>query len=153
MTTLKSVLATGWAALATPLVLATFMGNGALSHWLARATGVVVSPWYTGGEVARQIEHTGYRTLVRRPIFDALVGQRPEGFVQVEWLPAQGASLPETLREAIDYDGDGVADFTIDLGTRSNTATLTPHTPRVLGLERVYRLEREKVVRVRLRRE
>jgi hypothetical protein len=153
MTELKSLLATGWAVLATPLILATFIGNGAFAAWLARSTGAVVSPWYTGGEVARQIEHPGYRTLVRRPVFDALVGQRPVGFVQVEWIPAQDTSLPESLREAIDYDDDGVADFTVDLVTRANTATLTPHCSRVLALQRVYRLDREKVVRVRLRRE
>jgi hypothetical protein len=49
-------------------------------------------------------------------------------------------------------DRHGVNDFTVDLNTKANTATLAPHTPRVLALERVYRLEREKVVRVRLRR-
>lgn len=153
MSKLRSFLATTWAVMATPVVLATFIGNQGFSGWLARSTGVVVSPWYSGGEVAREIGHEGYRTLVHRPVFDALVGQRSTGFVQVEWVPAAGASLPERVTEAIDYDGDGAADFTVAFASRGTEVTLTPHGSRVRGLERVYRLEREKVVRVALRRQ
>jgi hypothetical protein len=150
MTRLRSVLAVSWAVLATPIVVGTFVGLSFLSHGLAAGTGIRISPWFTGGEVVRTIEHDGYRTLVRRPVFDGLLSERDRGFVQVEWAPLEGRSLPARLREEV--DGDGAADFVIHLDTGANQATVDPLSPRVLGLQRVYDLGVEKAVRVELRR-
>jgi hypothetical protein len=152
MRKLKSALALTLAALATPVVLVTFMGMGPLARTLAEGTGVVISPWYTGGEVARTVAHEGHRTLVRRPVFDGLLSPRAEGFVQVEWTPDDGRTLPLSLREEVDADGDGRADFVVDLDTAVNQATVQPLSRAVLGLERVYVLGAERAVRVRLRR-
>ncbi len=153
MAKLKSLLAHGWVLLATPIVLLTFVGMDGWSALLVRTTGVKISPWHVGGEVIRETEHPGYRTVLRRPVFDALIGQRSVGFTQVEWLPERGSALPARIEESVDYDGDGAADFAVDLDTAANQARVTPLSPRVLGLERTYRLEGERVIRVRLRRE
>jgi hypothetical protein len=150
---LKSLFAYAWVLLATPIVLATFMGHDSFSRTLARATGVKVSPWFVGGDVVREIEHGGYRTVLRRPVFDGLFGQRSTGFVQVEWQPAEGLSLPELVKESIDYDGDGTDDFTVSLETVAKRATVASDSPRVLGLERTYDLGRDRAIRVRLRRQ
>jgi hypothetical protein len=152
MRRLKSGVAYAWAFLATPIVLATFVGIPVFSKGLIRATGVRISPWLVGGDVAREIEHTGYRTRLRRPVFEGLVGQRSTGRVLVEWLPAEGASLPTQIRESVDYDSDGTADFTVDLDVRAVRAALTAHSPRVLGLERVYDLKAQRAITVRLSR-
>ena len=153
MRMLKSLGAYTWAALATPVVLATFLGIPFFSRALVAATGVKVTPWYLGGDVVREIPHDGYRTVLRRPVFDGLIGQRSTGFVQVEWFPAEGASLPGVVSEDVDYDGDGSADFTVELDTVANRATVVAHSPRVLGLEHVYKTSPERVIRVRLRRQ
>ena len=153
MSKLKSLLAHAWVLLATPIVLMTFMG---MNHWsavLVSTTGVKISPWQVGGDVMREIEHPGYRTVLRRPVFDALIGQRSTGFVQVEWLPAQGGPLPARIEEDVVYDADGVVDFSVDLETATNQARVAARSPRVLGLGRTYKLEGERVIRVRLRRE
>jgi hypothetical protein len=152
MLKMKSALALAWAALATPIVLGTFIGIPWWSRALAEGTGVVVSPWYTGGELARTVAHDGYRTLVRRPVFDGLIAPRAEGFVQVEWAPDPGRALPLVLREEVDADGDGRIDFVVDLDTAANRAMVQGISTSVLGLERVYDLRAEKAVRVRLRR-
>src|SRR5512143_203424 len=149
MSKLKSLLAYTWVLLATPIVLATFMGSSRWSALLVSTTGVKISPWHVGGDVMRETPHAGYRTVLRRPVFDALIGQRSIGFVQVEWLPAEGASLPGRVREDVDYDGDGAADFSVELDTALNRATVTAHSPRVLGLEHVYKTSPERVIRVR----
>jgi len=149
---LKSIGAYTWAALATLVVLATFLGIGPFSRAIVAATGLKVSPWYLGGDVVRETTHAGYRTVLRRPVFDGLIGQRSKGFVQVEWFPAEGAALPASLREDVDYDGDGSTDFTVDLDTVANRALVTSASPRVLGLERVYKTSPERVIRVALRR-
>jgi len=153
MAKLKSLGAYAWAGLATPIVLATFVGIPFFSRALVAATGVRISPRYVGGDVAREILHQGYRTVLRRPVFDGLFGPRSTGFVQIEWFPADGSKLPDVVREAIDYDGDGSADFWVELDTRANRATLIAYSRRVLGVEHVYATSPERVIRVGLRRE
>jgi hypothetical protein len=153
MSKLKSRLAYTWALLATPIVLATFLGIPFFAKGLVHATGVRISPWIVGGDVAREIEHPGYRAKLRRPVFDGLIGPRATGFVLVEWQPVAGATLPPRIQESVDYDGDGAADFTVDLDVAALRATLTAKSRRVLGIERVYDLKAERAVRVRLRRE
>jgi hypothetical protein len=152
MLKVRSALALAWAALATPIVMATFIGIPRWSKALAEVTGVVISPWQTGGEVARTIPHDTYRALVRRQVFDGLIGPRAEGFVQVEWTPNPGKALPPVLQEDVDADGDGRADFAVLLDTAANRVTVRPLSARVLGLERVYDLGGERAVRARLRR-
>lgn len=89
MDRLKAILGYSCAVCALIAALATFLGNDALSRALASATGVTVSPWYSGGEVVRTINHGPYRTDIHRPVFDALIGERETGFVQVKWVPAR----------------------------------------------------------------
>jgi hypothetical protein len=152
MRKLKSVFAHAWAALATPIVLATFIGIPFFSQALAHGTGVKISPWFIGGEVQREIDHEGYRTILRRPVFDGLIGQRSHGFVQIEWQPLAGGPLPPRILEEIDYDRDGSVGFTVALETAANRALVSARSARVLGLERVYDLPDELVIRVALRR-
>jgi hypothetical protein len=114
------------------------------------ATGLTVSPMYTGGEVARIVDHGAYRTQVHRMVFDdVLIGERRTGFVQVDWSPLEG--LPAHIDEAIDADGDGQADFHVEVDTLGEVATLTPRVPWALDVDWVYRLEDALALRVRLR--
>ena len=50
MKTLKGILGYIWAFLAIFIVLATFVGHDYFSGKLASATGITISPWYSGGE-------------------------------------------------------------------------------------------------------
>ncbi len=137
------------AALAVPLVLVTFIGGQFWSELLVSTTGITVSPWMTGGEVVRQVDHSTYQTQIHRPVFDWLIGQRPEGFVQVDWGPLDW--LPPRIDEDVDFDGDGQPDFHVTLDTQALSAVLTPRDPRVLRLEGVYRLSDALAIRVSLR--
>ena len=100
-----------WAAACVVIVIATFAGNDYFSGRLASATGVTISPWYSGGEIVRSIDHGAYRTLIRRPVFDGLIGERKEGFIQIEWQPV--TALPPVIEDGIDYTGDGKEDFSV----------------------------------------
>lgn len=150
MKRLTSIAGYAWAVLAIPIVLATFMGMDFWARGLAGATGVIISPWFTGGEIARTERHEGYRTEIHRPVFDGLLGQRKEGFVQVTWMPEK-ETLPPVIDEAIDYDGDRVEDFFISLDTRTNEASLSPESSRVIGLGEIITLREGRVARVRLK--
>lgn len=149
MRKVKTFLAYFWAALMVPLAMVTLMGMNPIAEALVDITGVQISPWFTGGEVARTIPHSGYETHIHRPVFDALIGQRSEGFVQVVW--AKTEALPETLSEAVDYDNDGQADFEITLHPKNKTAEWKPLVPNALALEGVYAIGDGVGVRVTLK--
>jgi hypothetical protein len=150
MKTLKGILGYIWAFLAIFIVLATFMGNDFFSEQLASATGITVSPWFSGGEVVRTVDHGTYKTYLHRPVFDALIGEKREGFMQLNWEPYAG--LPPVIKEQIDYNDDNEKDFLITLNTHTGETTLTPQSPTVLSTEGPYRLKKGWAVRVRLKK-
>ena len=138
------------AFLMVPLVLATLMGMGFWSEKLVAVTGLSVTAWYTGGNVVRSIDHGWYETRIHRPVFDGFLWDSRQGFVQVDWTAAR--PLPARLNEEVDYDGDGTADFRVELNTQDNTAKVTAANPHVLALEGTYNLKNGRAVRVNLER-
>jgi len=148
---LKSSLGFTWAALCIVIVLGTFIGMPFWSKGLADVTGIKVSPWYVGGEVSRTIDHEGYQTLLRRPVFEGLVGERAEGFVQIDWVPKEGRVLPAVIDEELDLNGDGSPDMALRLDTAGNSARIAGQTPWILGIEKVIVADQERILRVRLR--
>jgi hypothetical protein len=149
MSKLKAFFGYALAALGLPVVLATFIGQGFWSQSLVDSTGLHVSPWYTGDVVARTVVHADYETRIHKPVFQALIGERPEGFVQVDWAPA--GAVPGHLSEEIDYNGDGRPDFRIELNTQTGQAVFTPLSPLAIGLRGTYRLRDAWAVRVDLK--
>ena len=152
MATLKSILGFTVAALSIPIMIAAvlpFTVFGFLGEQLISATGLTTSANWTGGEVVQTIEHGAYRTEIHRPVFDALIGEHKEGFIQVAWRPPE--DLPVRIDEEIDFDADGQADFRIELEPATRQATLTPYSSSVLELVGVYDLGDTLAVRVKLR--
>jgi hypothetical protein len=150
MRKLKSLLGYTWAVAAIIIALATFFGYNYLSRSLAVSTGVTVNPRYSGGEITKTIDHGNYKTAIHRPVFDALIGQTKEGFIQINWEPVAG--LPEVVSEGIDYNGDGTIDFVVSLNTATGEARLTKSNPAVYDIEKSYRLKNGWAVRVLLKR-
>lgn len=147
----KIILAYTWAVFAIIVAPVTYFGTNAISRGLASATGVIVSPRYSGGEIIQTIDHGTYATAVHRPVFDGLIGQTKTGFIQVNWSPAVG--LPPVLTETVDFNGDGKVDFTIFLNTKTGEAALTDKAAMVLFLEKTYCLRDGWAARINLQRE
>jgi hypothetical protein len=147
----RSLLGYSWAALCLVIILATFIGLGSWAQGLASVTGVQVSPWFSGGEVVRTIDHDSYKTLVHRPVFDGLFSERAQGFVQVDWVAAPHRSLPAELRERFDVDGDGKPDAAVSVETASSTTRLETLQPWVLGADELIVAEQDRILRIRLR--
>jgi hypothetical protein len=139
------------AVLTLIVALVTFIGMNFFSHKLVGATGLKISPWFSGGEIVRTIDHGSYKTLQHRAVFDALIGKRAEGFVQVDFFPP--AALPDKINEKIDFDLDGKIDFYLEYDVANNTAVITAYNPRVVSLAGCYVLKERRVVRIRLRNE
>lgn len=146
---LKSFLGYFLAVLMVPVVFITLMGMQPIAQGLVSVTGVEISPWFTGGEVTRTIDHGGYETRIHRPVFDALIGERPEGFVQVVWRAT--AALPDRVVEAIDYNEDGQADFQVTLHPRTKTAEWQPYNDQSFDIEGPYAIGDGMGVRIKLK--
>ncbi len=134
------------AALATAVALATFLGTDYFAYRQVSATGLQLSPQYSGGEIVRIIEHGKYKTLQHRAVFGGLVGPKAEGFVQLDYAPLN--ALPEIVIDDIDFDLDGTADFRLEYNVTANSAVLTPYNSRVISLEGCYTLRERRAVRV-----
>jgi hypothetical protein len=150
MSTLKGFLGYIWVFAAILIALGTFVGFDILPRVLVAATGITVSPWFTGGEIVRTIDHGVYKTHIHRPVFDGLIGEREKGFIQLNWEPSAG--LPLVIREEIDYDGDHREDFLITLDTKTGDTSLTAFNTSVRSVERSYRLKKGWAVRVLLQK-
>ena len=140
-----------WAIAAIIVVFATFLGSGFFSRTLVAASGVKISPLYSGGEIARSVDHGSYRALVHRPVFDALIGETSEGFIQINWEPLAG--LPPVIEEQVDCNGDGKEDFSIRIDTKTGEASLTRINPLVMSIERAVKLDNGWVARVQLKKD
>lgn len=151
MKKLKSFLGYLWAVSAIIIVLATFLGYNYFSRTLASATGVTVNPRYSGGEIIKTVDHGNYKTAIHRPVFDALIGQTKEGFIQINWEPAAG--LPQVISEGFDYNNDGKEDFVVTLNTATGETTLAKNNSAVLDIGKSYRLKNGWAVRVLLCRQ
>ena len=150
MKNLLKIAGYAWAGACLVVVLVMFAGSEYLSGKLASATGITVSPRYSGGEVIRSIDHGTYKTILHRPVFDGLIGERRDGFIQVEWQPV--TALPPLIENAVDFTGDGEEDFFFRLDTAAGSGTLTSRNPSVVALEWVVKVNQGWVARVQLRK-
>ncbi len=139
-----------WAVACMAAVLAMFMGNDYFSGRLASATGITVSPRYSGGEVIRSIDHGTYKTMIHRPVFDGLFGERRDGFIQIDWQAV--TVLPPMIEEVVDFTGDGKGDFSFRLDTAAGRGALTPFNPSVVAMERLVKVGKGWIVRIELRK-
>lgn len=150
MPTFRSILGYTWAVLCALLIPIMFFGFGFWPQALVESSGINVSPWFSGGEVRQTIAHQGYRTLVRRPVFDGILGERGEGFIQIDFTPEENKAFPPIITEEIDVDGDGTADFRIRTETSSGKTDLTSMKPWVKGMEQSLRADKDVIVRIGL---
>lgn len=151
MTRLKTLLCYTWALMAIPIVLATFMGMNFWAQKLVAFTGLEVSPWCTGGQVAHTIKYNQHQTLIHRPVFDGLIKEKRKGFVQIKWVPNESV-LPKHINEEIDFDLDGRNDFRIKLDTETNETELQKFNKEVVSSGEVLVVGNERIVRVELKR-
>ncbi len=140
-----------WAALCLVVVLATFIGLNFWANTLAKDTGLQVSPRFSGGEVRQTIDHGSYKTLLHRIVFDGLVSERANGFVQIDWVPQEKQSLPAILREDLDIDGDGAVEVSVRVDPVTGKTELLRRAPWVLEPETLISADSERILRIQLR--
>lgn len=134
-----------WAAAAFAAALAALASYERLGRGLA-ATGLKISPVFSGGEIVRTLDRKGYSVFLHRPVFDSLLHEKKDGFVQVDWGPAD--ALPARITERLDLYGDGRTDSVLELDTAVPTVLLRTGDCRVGPAEKPLVVERARTVRL-----
>jgi hypothetical protein len=149
MSKVISIFAYSAAVLCIVVAVATFVGNRFFAESLAGATGIKVSPAFSGGEVRKTMSFNGYEVKIHEPVFTGLFSPRKNGFVQIDFT---GASIPQTVAHEIDYNDDGKKDFTITYDSRNGKGTLVSYDKSVVSLERIIMMKNGFAARINLLR-
>jgi len=107
-----------WAFAGMIVIIVMFPSLNGLSASVSRLPFMKIHPRYTGGEVASRIVEKSCTLNIRKPVFDGFFSDRKSGFVQLDWH----GTLPEVINDTIDFDKDGVLDFSV-LVNRENSKT------------------------------
>jgi hypothetical protein len=110
-----------WAFLCLILIIVLFPGLPGISASVSRLPFMKIHPRYSGGELAKQIITASCTLDIRQPVFKGLINDRKNGFVQLDWR----GTVPEEIRDTIDYDLDGISDFYILIDTKSPKTELS----------------------------
>ncbi len=127
MKKLKIIGGIAWALLCLLLIIVLFPGLTGLSASLSKAPFMKIHPRYSGGEVENRIIQQSCTLDIRKPVFKGLIGDRKNGFVQLDWR----GNIPAMLGDTIDYDLDGAPDFYILVDTRAPKTEISSFNNKV----------------------
>mgnify|MGYP001281237743 CR=1 FL=1 len=127
MKTFKIVAGIAWAFICLLLIIVLFPALNPLAGAASKLPFMKINPNYSGGEVVNEIKKESYSISIHRPVFDGLIGERKNGFVQIDWK----GELPQTLIDTIDFDNDSKKDFAIRIDTLNAQSKIIPFSPKV----------------------
>jgi hypothetical protein len=119
-----------WAFLCLIMIILLFPGLDSLSSSAAKLPFMKINPNLTGGDVGQQMISRGCTIDIRKPVFDGLMKERKKGFVQVDWR----GNLPDKLTDTIDYNLDGIPDFSVIVDRKKSRTDLEPNSVKVTGV-------------------
>ncbi len=150
MKKLRTIPAYLWAVICVFLIPITFIGNEGFAKQLAKLPFMKINPIYKGGEVARITSDSTLKITINKPVFEALIGESSEGFVQIKF--ECDSLLPEIIRQNIDFNNDGVQDFKLAVNTKtSDTQFEALNKKDVIGLGISTMVKDYWIVRVEVR--
>jgi hypothetical protein len=127
MKKIKIIAGITWAFIGLILIIIFFPGLNSFSSSVAKLPFMKINPNYTGGEIAKQIISEGCTLDIRKPVFDGLIKERKNGFVQIDWH----GNLPDKLIDTIDFNLDGIPDFYILVDRNQSKTYLEPINNKV----------------------
>jgi hypothetical protein len=130
MKKVKIIAGISWAFLGLILILILFPGLNSFSGSVSKLPFMKINPRYAGGEFAGQIVEGSCTLDVRKPVFNGLLKERNNGFIQLDWR----GDVPEIINDSIDYDGDGKKDFCILVNRKESKTDLASFNPKVKGV-------------------
>ena len=145
---MKSGIGYIWAIICLLLIPASFMGNMYFSKQLAKLPFMKVNPVFTGGVISKTIEDNSLTVSVYKPVFEALIGESSNGFVQVRFSDKD--KLPLIIDRKIDYNNDGKEDFRLIINTQTGDTKIESLNNHVDGIKVSSRVKTDWIVRVNL---
>jgi hypothetical protein len=127
MKKIKIIAGTSWAFLGLFLIIILFPGLNTFSVSVSKLPFMKLNPIYTGGEIAKQMVTASCTLDVRKPVFNGFIKDRSSGFVQIDWH----GTLPETIKDSVDFDSDGKIDFKIMINRKDPKTTLESFNNKV----------------------
>lgn len=123
----KIIAGISWAFLGLILIIILFPGLNSFSVSVSKLPFMKLNPRYTGGEVANQIVAESCTLNIRKPVFNGFLRETKSGFVQLDWH----GTVPEMIKDSIDYDNDGKKDFCIQVNRKKSKTDLKSFNSKV----------------------
>jgi hypothetical protein len=130
MKKVKIIAGISWAIFCLILILILFPGLNSFSGSVSKLPFMKLNPRYTGGEIANQVIQERCTLDIRKPVFNGFLKERTSGFVQLDWH----GTIPEMIKDSIDYDHDGNMDFCILVDRKNSKTVLDPINKKVKGV-------------------
>ena len=118
MKKIRHILAIKWAFACIFLILAVFMGAPKIFETMRKLSFMKISPLFTGGDSNYVVEKDSLTIKINKPVFEALIGEANEGFVQLTF--SGKTELPKLIDQEIDYNNDKIADLKLKINTLEN---------------------------------
>jgi hypothetical protein len=122
MKKVKIIAGISWAFLGLLLIIILFPGLNSFSVSVSKLPFMKLNSRYTGGDIARQMITANCTLDIRKPVFNGFIKDRSSGFVQLDWH----GNLPETIKDSVDFDGDGKIDFNILINRKDPKTAIEP---------------------------
>ena len=123
----KIIAGISWAFLGLILIIILFPGLNSFSVSVSKLPFMKLNPRYTGGEIANQIVAESCTLNIRKPVFNGFLRETKSGFVQLDWH----GTVPEMIKDSIDYDHDGKKDFCILVDRKKSKTDLKSFNSKV----------------------
>ena len=127
MKKVKIIAGITWAVFCLILIIILFPGLNSFSVSVSKLPFMKLNPRYTGGEMANQIISERCTLDIRKPVFNGFLKESNSGFVQLDWH----GTIPEMIKDSIDYDHDGNQDFCILIDRKNSKTVLDPLKKKV----------------------
>lgn len=148
MKTIKIVAGITWAIVCLIIIMVLFPALNPLAHSLSKLPFMKINPRYSGGEIVREYNKGSYAISIHRQVFDGLIGERKNGYVQVDWR----GKIPAQINDSIDYNNDKAIDFIVKIDSTTAQTTLAPLNPKVKDIEASTKTSYGWAVRVGLKK-
>jgi hypothetical protein len=122
MKKVKIIAGISWAFLGLILIIILFPGLNSFSVSVSKLPFMKLNSRYTGGDIARQMITANCTLDIHKPVFNGFLKERRTGFVQLDWH----GNLPVTIKDSVDFDGDGKIDFNILINRKDPKTAIEP---------------------------
>lgn len=127
MKTIKIIAGITWAFLCLILIIILFPALNPLASATSKLPFMKINPNYTGSYVVKEIMKENYSINIRKPVFSGLIGEKKNGFVQIDWR----GKLSSIIIDTIDYNDDSKKDFIVQIDTLNAQCKIVPLNPKV----------------------